>query len=132
MAIVTGDIIDLSVKHPLGNSSFQVKAAEDSTYDLGGFRSGDDANSITSGGKRIDMKNRVVPFFEVVIIASPEDLNLLTQIAGSPVAGEWDITHVSGDVHRLTGTPSGDLQVNRNTGQLTLKVSGDNKMERVV
>ncbi len=131
MSIVTGDISEVSVKHPLGSKVFQVKSAEDSTYDLGGYRSTDEANNITSGGMRIDVKNRVVPFFEVVLIVSPEDLDLLVSLAGSPVPGEWNITHIAGDTHRLTGTPVGDLQVNRNNGQMTLKVAGDNRMEKV-
>lgn len=131
MSVVTGDIVEVTVKHPLGDSIFEVKAAEDSTYDLGGFRSTDEANNITSGGKRVDQKNRTTPFFEATIIASDEDADLLSKIAGSPVQGLWTITHISGGVHRLTGTPVGDIQINKNNGQLTLKVAGDNQMEKV-
>ena len=131
MAITTGDIKEVSVKHPLGNRSFEVKSAEDSTYDLGGYRSSDDSNSITSKGSRIDQKNRVTPFFEVTLIASDDDNELLTSIAGSSIQGEWDITHIDGGVHRLTGLPVGDIQLKKKTSQMTLKVAGDNRMEKV-
>ena len=131
MSKVTGDILEVAVKHPLGNKIFEVKAAEDSTYDFGGFRSNDDANAITSGGTRIDQKNRVAPFFECTVICTPDEAKFLADLASHPTPGLWDVTHIAGDVTRLTGTPVGDIQLNRNTGQLTLKVAGDGYLEKI-
>ena len=133
---VGGDIIEITYKHPtLGSGTIFPKASEDSTYDLGGFRSNDDASAIDGGGNIIDQLNRVRWSFEVAVAADMNvdgTLEKLVELASSPVQAEWDFSHINGTVYRGKGKPVGDLQLNGNASTMTLKVSGGGKLKKVV
>ena len=133
---VVGDVKEVNVNHPtIGSVTFFPKAAEDSTYDLGGFRSNDDANMIDGGGNMIDQMNRTRPSFEVMLsgdMNTREDLEKLTLLASSPILGDWLVTHINGSVYSVKGKPVGDVQLNGNTGNLTLKVAGGGAMKKIV
>ena len=72
MSVIGGDILEITFNHPtLGSGIIFPKAAEDSTFDLGGFRSNDDAAGVDGSGEMIDQSDRVenpgfrnVPFHE--------------------------------------------------------------------
>lgn len=136
MSVVSGDIIEVTVNHPtLGAKTFRVKSAEDSTYDIGGQRSADEANGIDGTGGMIDTMNRVRPFFEVMAVwdmVIGKELEFAQQLQSSPVLGDWTITHINGSVHGLTGKPVGDLNGNGNAGTFTLKVAGQGTMKQIV
>lgn len=136
MATVSGDIIEVTYNHPaLGSGVFYPKAAEDSTYDLGGYRSGDDANMVAGNGETIRQLNQVRWSFEVPIANDMnvrQDLEKLTALASDPLEAEWTITHINGSVHGGTGAPVGDIKSNGNAGTITLKVSGGGKMKKIV
>lgn len=133
---VGGDIIEVTYNHEtLGSGTFFPKAAEDSTYDLGGFRANDDANMIDGGGNMIDQLNRVRPFFEVVLSWDrniKQELEKLSSLAASPILADWDITHIDGSVYRLRGKPVGDVQGNANAATTTLKVAGGGTMKKII
>ena len=65
---VGGDIIEITYNHPtLGSGTLFPKSSEAGTYDLGGFRSKDEASGIDGGGTIIDTMNQVRGFFEATI-----------------------------------------------------------------
>ncbi len=122
-----GDIVEVTYNHPtLGSGVLLPKAGEDSTYDLGGIRSSDDAQMIDGGGRIMDQLNRARWSFEVVISAGVGDntQEIVTALAGSPETADWTITNINGRVYAGNGKPVGDLTVNGNTSQMTLKLSG--------
>ncbi|KKN42129.1 hypothetical protein LCGC14_0716330 [marine sediment metagenome] len=133
---VGGDIIEITFNHPtVGSGVILPKANEDSTYDLGGFRSNDDANMVAGNGEMIDQMNRVRWFIELVIAWDMNvrgDLEKLVELAESPVEAEWTITNINGTVYGGTGKPVGDMQGNGNAATFTLKVSGGNKLKKIV
>jgi hypothetical protein len=131
-----GDIEEITFNHPtIGSGTIFPKSGEDSTIELGGFRSNDDANGIDGGGNMIDQMNRVRPFFETTVAW---DMNVagtqekITELAGDPVPAEWTVSHVSGVVYGITGKPVGDVQGNMNNATIKLKVAGGGKMKKIV
>ena len=65
---VGGDIIEITYNHPtLGSGVIFPKAAEDSTFNPGGFRSTDDNNMVDGAGNMIDQMNRSRWSFEGTI-----------------------------------------------------------------
>lgn len=132
---VGGDIIEVTYNHPiLGSGTLFPKAAEDSTFDPGGFRSADDASMIDGGGNIIDQINQVRWSVEVPISWDANNANELQKLAdmsASPVQGEWTFTHINGTVFGGTGKPVGDIQGNGNAATITLKVSGGGKLKKI-
>lgn len=135
MAFVGGDIIEVTYNHPtLGSGRFLPKSGEDSTYDLGGFRGGDDANMVTASGSNIKQLNNVKWSFEVKVAwdaNTNEELEKLTALAGDPVDADWTMTSINGTVYGGKGAPVGDMQANGNDATFTLKVSGGGKMKKI-
>lgn len=135
MGAVGGDILEITWNHPtLGSGNLLAKSNEDSTFDLGGFRSDDDTNMIDSGGNMIDKINRVRPNFECTVSSDNNtrlELEKLTDLAASPVQGNWTIAHISGAIYGLTGKPVGDLSANGNNATIALKLSGGGTMKRI-
>lgn len=133
---VGGDIIEITFNHPtIGSGVILPKSNEDSTYDLGGFRSNDDANMIAGNGEMIDQMNRVRWSLEAVIAWDMNvrgDLEKLVELAASPVEADWTITNINGTVYGAAGKPVGDLQGNGNAATFTLKVSGGQKLKKIV
>lgn len=131
----SGDILEVTYNHPtLGSGTYFPKAAEDSSFDPGGFRSGDDANAITGSGSMIDTINRSRWSFEVPIewdSSTDDELVSLRQLAADPVLADWTVRRINGSVYRGTGKPVGDIVGNGNAGTIPLKVSGGGIMEKV-
>lgn len=132
---VGGDIIEATYNHPtLGTGVFYPKAAEDTTFDPGGFRSNDDANMIAGNGEMIDQINRVRWSAEMPIANDVNirlDIEKAIAMAGDPQPATWTFTHVSGVVYQGTGKPVGDLQANMNQATFTLKVSGGGTLSKI-
>lgn len=126
--MVGGDIIEITFNHPtLGSGVIYPKANEDNSYDLGGFRSEDDVNSIAGNGAMIDKMTRKRWFLNTVIAWDMNlDLTLekIQSLAGSPVECDWTITHINGTIYGAKGKPVGDLTGNGNTATFPLKISG--------
>lgn len=122
-----GDITEITYSHPtLGSGTFFPKAAEGNTFDPGGVRTLDDANSITSSGALIVMKNRVRGFFEVLI---ENDMNIrndaqqVKELSADPVPADWTFSMINGTVWSGSGFPVGDINPDVNAGTFTLKVA---------
>lgn len=133
---VGGDIIEITYNHPtLGSGTLFPKAAEDSTFDLGGFRSNDDANMVDGAGNAIDQMNRVRWSVESTIawdMNTALTLEKLVALSSSPVPASWTFSHVNGSVYGGKGKPVGDLQGNGNAATFTLKLSGGGVLKKIV
>lgn len=130
-----GDLIEITCNHPsLGSFTFATKSNESYTLDPGGFRSSDDANMVTGNGSFIDQVNRVRWSFEGPLMAdfiSNNEIENLPELASSAELGTWTFTHISGVVWRGKGKFVGDLQVDTNTAQITAKLAGGGKLEKL-
>jgi hypothetical protein len=128
-----GDITEIVCNHPtLGDFRFQTKANESYTVDFGGIRNNDDANGLTGSGGFIQQKNRVAWSFEGVVMAdliSGNEIKNLPKISESAEECTWTFSHISGAVWRGKGVPVGDLQLDTNTAQISVKVAGGGKLE---
>lgn len=133
---VGGDIIEITFNHPvLGTGTFFPKSAEDTTYNLGGYKSNDDENSVTGSGENIDQMNNTRWSFEATCawdMNNRDDLDKVDQLAAHPVPADWTITHINGVVHGGKGKPVGNVEGNGNAGTFVLKVAGGGKMKKIV
>lgn len=129
-----GDIIEITYNHPtVGGGVIYPKAAEDNTFDLGGFNSSDDAAMIDGGGNMIDQMNRKRWKVGVVIANDMNtrlELEKIEAIAASPLQADWTFTHVNGTVYVGTGKPVGDKELNVNASTFSLTISGGGKLKK--
>lgn len=136
MSVIGGDIIEITFNHPtLGSGIIFPKAAEDSTFDLGGFVSNDDANGVDGSGEMIDQLNRKRWSFEGTVawdMNTREDLEKLQELSNDPVLSEWTVTHINGTVYGGSGKPVGDLQGNGNAATFPLKLAGGGRMKKII
>lgn len=137
MAAVGGDIVEITFNHPtLGSGVLFVKAAEDNTFDTGGYTKDDDSNSVTGNGLNIQKMNAKRWFFEGTVAwemdGDPDTLSRIQALANDPLESEWTITHVNKTIWGGTGSPVGDIQANGNAATLTLKISGGGKMKKIL
>lgn len=134
--IVSGDITEITFNHPkVGSGTLYPKAAEDSEFDTGGFRSADDASAIVGSGKRINKLNRVCWMLSTTVgwdMNDAEELEKLTELAGEPEEAQWTISHANGSVYGGSGSVVGDVKGNGNTGLIPLKLQGSDKMKKIV
>jgi len=132
---VSGDITTLNYSHPtLGSGVLYAKAGEESTYSLGGIRTEDDVNSIDGGGQSIDVMKRERWFFEVPIswdMNDKEELEKLSQMAASPVPGDWTVSHINGIIYGGKGKPVGDVNGNGGAGTIAVKISGGGILKKI-
>jgi hypothetical protein len=132
---IGGDLIEITCNHPtLGSLNFATKSNETYTLDPGGNRSEDDANMISGNGVMIDKVNRVRWSFEGPLMAdfdSNQELDILPKLAESSEQGTWTISHISGVVWRGRGKHVGDISIDTNTAQITVKLAGGGKLEKL-
>ena len=126
-----GDITEIVFQHTLGEKRFYPKSNEDFTIDYGGIRTNDDANQVTGGGEPIYQLNRVRWSIEGAIAVDWEELDYLINVSEHPDEATVTVTHISGTIWKGKGKPVGDLQPSTNTAQMSLKISGGGKLERL-
>jgi hypothetical protein len=133
MSFVGGDILEVSFKHPvLGNGTFEPKSAEDCTIDLGGWKANDDDNSITGNGTMIDQINRKRWSAELTVAWDSQitnEVDLLNQLAESPVQADWIITHINGTIWGGKGKPVGDIKGDTQKAIVKFKLAGGGKLK---
>ena len=131
-----GDIIEITFNHDtVGSGTIYPKSTEDSTFNLGGFRSEDDMAKIAGDGSMIDTINRVRWSFEVPATwdqNSANELDKLIELAESPVEADWTISSINGTVWGGKGKPVGELPGNGNAATITLKLSGGGRLKKIV
>jgi hypothetical protein len=132
---VGGDITEITFNHPtIGSGTLFPKSAEDSTYNLGGFRSADDENMIAGDGTMIDKMNRVRWGLETVLawdMNTALDLEKLVQLASDPVQATWTFANINGTVYQGTGKPVGDLKGNGNAATFPIKIAGSGILKKL-
>ena len=132
---VGGDIIEIQYNHAtLGTATIFAKADSDSNFDLGGYRSDDDAGGITGSGEMIDKITNKRWSFDVEVawdMNTRTDLEKINALAASPVQADWTFSHINGAVYKGKGKPVGDYAGNGNAATFTLKVSGGGKLEKI-
>lgn len=132
--MISGDITEITFNHPtLGSGTISPKSNEDSTIDLGGMRTNDDANMIDGAGRMITQINRVLWSVETTCASDiPNDIvKLVSDMAKNPEDADWTFTIVGDVVYAGKGRPVGDLQMNGNTGVFTLKVAGGETLKKL-
>ena len=133
---VGGDIIEITFNHDtVGSGTIYPKSTEDSTFNLGGFRSEDDMAKIAGDGSMIDTINRVRWSFEVPATwdqNSANELDKLIELAESPIEADWTISSINGTVWGGKGKPVGELPGNGNAATITLKLSGGGRLKKIV
>jgi hypothetical protein len=131
-----GDIIEVTYNHPtLGSGILFPKSDEDSTYDLGGFRSSDEDSGTDGSGAMIDTMTRKRWSLECTLswdMNQREDLEKLVELAGDPVLTEWTWENINGTVYKAVGKPVGDLKGNGKSAQFPLKIAGGGVAKKVV
>lgn len=132
---IGGDLLEITCNHPtLGSFTFATKSNESYTIDPGGNRSNDDANMVTGQGEMIDQVNRVRWSFEGPLMAdfnSGNEIDNLPKLAESSELATWTFSHISGVVWRGRGKHVGDIQIDTNTAQITAKIAGGGKLEKL-
>jgi hypothetical protein len=132
---VGGDIIEITYNHStLGSGVIFAKAAEDSTFDLGGFTSADDAAMVDGGGNMIDQINQKRWKFSVTVswdMNSADELGKIHQLSQSPVQADWTISSINGTVWGGKGKPVGDYEGNGNAATFPLLISGGGKLKKI-
>ena len=136
MSAVGGDIISASYNHPtLGSGTIWPKAGEDSTLDLGGFRSDDSEDGIDGSGNMIDKLSRKRWGAEMVAAWDNNnrlELEAVVALAASPVPAVWTVSHVSGAVYKGSGKPVGDLKGSMGEATFPLKLAGGGIMKKIL
>ncbi len=134
MAVIGGDIIEITYNHPtLGSGVLYPKAGEDATIDLGGLMKNDDAQSITASGEVIHQMNRKRWKVEAPPISNSQDRNELLQLQAlqdSPVDADWTFAHISGAIYSGKGSVVGDLTATTNDPVITLMVAGGGRLAK--
>jgi hypothetical protein len=132
---VGGDITEITYNHPtLGAGIVFPKSGEDTTWNLGGFRSNDDNQMVDGSGAMIDQMNRSRWFVESTVswaMNDRQELEKLVALAESPVPADWTFSHVNGTVYGAKGKPVGDMDSNANQATFTLKVAGGGKLKKI-
>ena len=131
---VFGDCVDIKCVHNGITYRFSPKANETFNVDRGGIRANDDASQITSNGQIMRQLNRVRWMIDGPIAAdsiSGYEQKSLNIMSSSPVLGVWQFSFISGAILNGVGSPVGDIQFDSNSGQITLKVSGNGELETI-
>lgn len=136
MSFVGGDILELVAQNPdAGSFKFSVKAGESATANKGGLRNNDDNNGVTGSGQPIWQVNRMRWSFEgpvSVDFLSGNGFDDLDILASSTKDTTWTIKHVSGQIYKGLGRIVGEIPVDTNTAQATVKIQGGGKLEPLV
>lgn len=131
---VGGDILEITFNHPdVGSGTIFPKAAEDNTFNLGGFRIDDDANGITGNGEMIAKMSRERWSFGATVawdMNIREDLQKIAELAASPKPATYTIQHVNGTIYKGDGWPVGSYEGNGNSATFPLKLAGGGLMKK--
>lgn len=123
---VGGDILTLTSNHPtLGSFVYPVLRGQDNTYDTGGDRTNDDANSKTGANEPVWQINGKLGMVSVTVIndMTKKVAERLSQEAGSTVDATWTFTVINNITYQGTGRIVGDIAPNVNNSTLAIKIA---------
>lgn len=132
---IGGDTLEVKVTHPtIGIVTFQCKALEDNTYDLGGIRVADEDNNVTGSGIMISSMNRKrwkVPVLVAADMNQDLDVEKANEIAASTIESNIVFSNINGSVYKGKGRIVGDIVLNTNKSTCPLTFSGGGKLENI-
>lgn len=135
MAFTGGDLTEITYNHPsIGDGRLYPKAGEDSTFDLGGFTSDDDAQGVAGNAAMIDKMTAKRWNADATIawdMTDTNELDKLQQMAGSPVQADWTITHMNGTVWGGKGKPVGDVTGSLKDATIKMKIAGGGQLKKL-
>lgn len=130
-----GDLVEATYNHPrLGTGSFYFKAAEDGTFNVGGFTANDDSNMVDGSGAMIDVINQKLWSVEGTIswdMNSRKELDKLQALSGDPILSDWTFSHRNGTIWVGLGKPVGDLAGNTGQATMPIKIAGGGKLSEI-
>lgn len=133
---IGGDVLYLIAQNAdAGTFKFSPKANEAFTLNKGGLRNNDDSNGVTGNGQAIYQMNRNRWSFDgpvAVDFLSDNEMGGLDKLAASFKETTWTIALIGGQIYKGTGKPVGEMPIDSNTAQCTLKVSGSGQLEPLV
>lgn len=136
MSAIGGDLLEITFNHPtIGTGIFQMKSAEDSSFDLGGVRATDDKQGVTGNGSPIYQLNNnrwQVSGTAEWDMNNRDDLAKLALLAAHPVDADWTIGHINGVVWGGKGRPVGDMEGNGNSATIEIMLQGGGKLKKIV
>lgn len=132
---IGGDVLEFTVSNPdLGDFRFQAKSGEAFNLDKGGFRTNDEANSVTGGGKAIYIMNNTRWSLDgnaAVDMLSGNEMDNLPALAASLKESIITFTHISGYISKGTGKPVGDLVADSDKASMKVKFAGSGQLEKI-
>jgi hypothetical protein len=133
-----GDIREITWNHPtLGSGRFLPKAGEDSTYDLGGYKTDDSDTNVDSGGNFINSKQRKPWMFQVSNIAwdmknpNRQELEQMQAMSDSFDEATFTMTNINGVTYMGTGTIVGDIQGSGKDCTISFKIMGGGTLQSI-
>lgn len=135
MSYIGGDTLEINWNHPtLGSGSFFVKSGEDTSMDVGGFRTDDDAQGVAGDGQMIKKINRVRWSYEAPVAWSKtttDEINSLAAIAADPLDATFTIEHLDGSVFVGEGTVVGDIVGATQDSTIPMKLAGGGNLRKL-
>jgi hypothetical protein len=132
---IGGDTLEVNITHPVeGLVTFQAKAAEDTTYDLGGVRVADEDNGVTGSGTMISSLNRKrwkVPVLIAADMNTDLDVEKVNRIAASTLESTMTISNLNGSIYKGTGRVVGEIVLNTNKSTCPITLSGGGKLTKI-
>lgn len=135
--MVSGDIVSIKVQHPtLGTRTLYAVSNTDNTLNYGGYKAGDDKNSIDGGGRAIDRRNLSRWSAKCTISWNMNDpngdeLSFITSLQNNAQEATYVITHVNTSVWSGTGVPVGDNEGNTQDAQIELNIMGGGLLQKI-
>ena len=121
-----GDILEVRYQHPtIGTNIFHAVSSQSNELDLGGRRSEDDENKVTTTGIMIDSMSFKRGSLSVLVESDNnvrEDQRVLGELAADSVDATWTVTLMSGAVYVGVGKPVGEIKGDVYAGTVQMKI----------
>jgi hypothetical protein len=129
---MAGDTLELKIIHPdVGSRSFNVKAGEDITQDLGGYVAEIMVNGNLTGHKSLSAKPWELAGISVECDPGDGSLEFLQDVQNSGNFAIMEWSHINGHVYKGTGTITGDLKAGTKEGYAPIALQGVGKLEMI-
>ena len=129
---MAGDTLELKIIHSdIGSRSFNVKAGEDITQDLGGYSSELMINGNLTGHKALTAKQWELGGISLEADPGDGSLEFLQDISDSPKLATIVWSHINGSVYKGQGTITGDVKAGTKEGYVPVTIQGSGRLEKI-
>ena len=131
---VAGDSTELIINHPVfGSRNLEIKAGSDFNYQRGGQQADDDSGNVTAQGVAIKKINAILWMASMTVVTDGRDglLDYLQDISSSEDDATITVTHLNGAVYSGDGYPVGDIELNTQSGEISLTVKGGGTFDQI-